>query len=183
MTLLELDDSGLVIQTDSFSKIVAPGLRLGWMAGDPEAIAAVAAVRQDLGSSQLVARALNLYLNDGKLEPRLEMLRPKYKRKRDLALATLREHCGSHLRFEIPEGGIYFWLQANDDVDSAKVSELLAAEGVACRPGERFTNDPSGKQYFRMAFLQVEEEEIIRGIAALGRALEASTTKKPAVNA
>jgi 2-aminoadipate transaminase len=162
------------MQTDSFSKIIAPGLRLGWLTGVPNAIAPVAAVRQDLGVSQLVARALELYLNDGKLEPRLEMLRPRYKRKRDLALTALQEHCGELLSYEVPEGGIYFWLQVDDRVDCAQVSELLASDGVACRPGERFTDDPSGRQFFRMAFLHVAEEEINRGIELFGRSLRAS---------
>jgi 2-aminoadipate transaminase len=173
-TLFSMDDDGLVIQTDSFSKIIAPGLRLGWMTAVPNAIAPVAAVRQDLGVSQLVARALDLYLNDGKLEPRLEMLRPNYKRKRDLALTALQEHCGDLLTYVVPEGGVYFWLQVDDRVDCAQVSELLASDGVACRPGERFTDDPSGRQFFRMAFLHVPEQEINRGIELLGRSLRAS---------
>jgi 2-aminoadipate transaminase len=173
-TLFSLDDTGLVIQTDSFSKIIAPGLRLGWMTGVPEAIAPAAAVRQDLGVSQLTARALDLYLKDGMLEPRLEMLRPKYKRKRDLALSALQEHCGDFLSYVVPEGGVYFWLQVDDRVDCARVSEMLAADGVACRPGERFTDDPRGRQFFRMAFLHVPEEEINRGIELLGRSLRAS---------
>jgi 2-aminoadipate transaminase len=173
-TLLSMDESGLVIQTDSFSKIVAPGLRLGWVAGTPTALNGVAAVRQDLGVSQLLAHALDLYLLDGKLEPRLEMLRPAYKLKRDVALAALQAHCAEHVTFVIPEGGIYFWLQVDEKVDCALVSEKLAADGVACRAGERFTNDPSGQQFFRMAFLHVDTGEIERGVAALGKALSTS---------
>jgi 2-aminoadipate transaminase len=176
-TLLSMDDSGLVIQSDSFSKIVAPGLRMGWAAGSPVAIAAVAAVRQDLGVSQLIAHALNMYLNDGKLEPRLDMLRSRYKRKRDVALAGLQKHCADYVTYVIPEGGIYFWLDVNSDIDCAQVSERLASEGVACRPGERFTDDPSGHQFFRMAFLQVGEDEIERGVEALGRALGGSVKR------
>ena len=67
-TLLSLDVSGLVVQSDSFSKILAPGLRMGWVAGIPEALAAVATARQDLGVSQWLARALELYVGDGRLD-------------------------------------------------------------------------------------------------------------------
>src|SRR5262249_31748154 len=70
-TLLELDDTGLVIQSDSFSKTVVPGIRLGWLAGSPEAIAGVAAVRQDLGVSQWMSRIMAEYLAEGKLDPHI----------------------------------------------------------------------------------------------------------------
>jgi 2-aminoadipate transaminase len=173
-TLFSLDQAGLVLQSDSFSKMLAPGLRLGWVAGTPEAIAAVAAVRQDLGVSQWLARALQLYLADGKLDPHLEGVRAVYRKKRDLALAALQAHCEGYVRYQVPGGGIYFWLELSDRVDWDKVRELAAAEGVACRPGERFTGDESGRRFLRMAFLQVPEDEIERGIAALGRALRAS---------
>ena len=173
-TLLSLDTSGLVIQSDSFSKMLAPGLRMGWLAGTPEALAAVAAVRQDLGVSQWLARALQLYLLDGLLDPHLGRVRAIYTRKRDIALAALRAHCEPFVRYQVPGGGIYFWLELSDDVDWDKVRELASAEGVACRPGERFTGDESGRRFLRMAFLQVPEDEIERGIAALGRALTAS---------
>jgi 2-aminoadipate transaminase len=173
-TLLSFDDSGLVLQSDSFSKILAPGLRMGWVAGVPEALAAVATARQDLGVSQWLARALELYVLDGRLDAHIEELRGAYRRKRDIALAALREHCAPWVRFRVPHGGIYFWLEMSDDVDWDAVRERVAEEGVACRPGERFTGDDTGRRFLRMAYLQVPEEEIARGVAALGRALAAS---------
>ena len=174
-TLLSLDDSGLVVQSDSFSKVLAPGLRMGWVAGAPETVAAVAVARQDLGVSQWLARALELYVADGKLDAHIEELRVAYRRKRDIALAALREHCSRWVRFRVPEGGIYFWLEMSEDVDWDQVRERVAQEGIACRPGERFAGDDSGRRFLRMAYLQVSEEEIPRGVAALGRALAASS--------
>jgi 2-aminoadipate transaminase len=173
-TLLSLDQSGLVVQSDSFSKILAPGLRMGWVAGVPEALAAVATARQDLGVSQWLARALELYVSDGRLDTHIEQLRGAYRRKRDVALAALREHCAPWVTFRVPHGGIYFWLEMSDDVDWDAVRERMAQEGVACRPGERFSGDDSGRRFLRMAYLQVPEEEISRGVAVLGRALAAS---------
>jgi 2-aminoadipate transaminase len=174
-TLLSLDDSGLVVQSDSFSKVLAPGLRMGWLAGTPEMVAAVAVARQDLGVSQWLARALELYVADGKLDDHIDELRTAYRRKRDIALAALAEHCAPWVRFRAPQGGIYFWLEMSEDVDWDQVRERVAQEGVACRPGERFTGDDSGRRFLRMAYLQVPEDQIRRGVAALGRALAASS--------
>jgi 2-aminoadipate transaminase len=147
---------------------------MGWVAGVPEAVAAVGTARQDLGVSQWLARALELYVSDGKLDRHIEELRAVYRHKRDIALAALREHCAPWVRFRVPRGGIYFWLEMSDDVDWDAVRERVAQEGVACRPGERFSGDDSGRRFLRMAYLQVPEEEITRGVAALGRALAAS---------
>nr|MDA8046919.1 PLP-dependent aminotransferase family protein [Actinomycetota bacterium] len=63
----------------------------------------------------------------------------------------------------------------SEDVDWDQVRERVAQEGIACRPGERFAGDDSGRRFLRMAYLQVSEEEIPRGVAALGRALAASS--------
>jgi len=172
-TLFSLDDSGLVLQSDSFSKMLAPGLRMAWLAGAPELMQAVAAVREDLGVSQWTARMLEAYIADGKLDPHLDRVRVLYRRKRDVALRALREHCAGLVTYEIPAGGIYFWLRLADDVDAEQVRLRMVDEGVACRPGERFMDDDSAAQFLRVAFLQVPEPEVERGIAALGRALAA----------
>ena len=175
-TLFSLDRSGLVIQTDSFSKMLAPSLRLGYVAGTPEAVAALDGVRQDLGVNQIIPRMVEAYLADGKLEPHLARARIINRRKRDLALAALREHCEPLVSFRVPGGGIYFWLELAPQVDADQVRERAAAEGVGCRPGERFTADESGKRFLPLSFLHVSEDEIERGISVLGRALKASVT-------
>jgi 2-aminoadipate transaminase len=173
-TLLSLDLAGLVLQSDSFSKNFAPGVRMGWIVGSDEALHAVGSARQDLGVSQWIARALELYLRDGKLDGHLDHVRELYTRKRDVALAALEKHCSSYVSFHKPSGGIYFWLELSDGVDWDRVREMMVNDGVACRPGERFTGDESGRRYLRVAFLQVPEEEIERGIAVMGRALRES---------
>lgn len=173
-TLLELDDSGLVIQSDSFSKTVVPGVRLGWLAGVPEAIAAVAAVRQDLGASQWLSRIMAGYLAEGKLDPHIEAANRVYKAKRDAAVAALRKHCGDALRFRVPQGGFYLWLEIAPGIDAERVRELAALGGVYCRPGEMFTGDESGRRFLRMSYSQIEIGEIERGVEVLASALARS---------
>ena len=175
-TLFGLDRSGLVIRTDSFSKMLAPGLRLGYVVGTPDAVAALDGVRQDLGVNQMIPRMLEAYLADGKLDPHLARARVINRRKTDLALDALRRYCDPLVTYQIPGGGIYFWLELAPQVDAEQVRLRAAAEGVGCRPGERFTADESGKRFLRLSFLHVPEDEIERGISVLGRALKASVT-------
>lgn len=173
-TLLELDDSGLVIQSDSFSKTVVPGVRLGWLAGVPEAIAAVAAVRQDLGASQWLSRVMAEYMAEGKLDPHIEAANRVYKAKRDAAVSALRKHCGDALRFRVPRGGFYLWLEIAPGIDEERVRELAALGGVYCRPGEVFTGDASGRRFLRMSYSQIGIGEIERGVEVLAGALARS---------
>lgn len=173
-TLFSLDDSGLVIQTDSFSKMMAPSLRLGYVLGVPEAMKALDGVREDLGVNQILPRLVEAYIKDGKLEPHMDFVRDVNRRKKDIALAALREHCEPLVSFQAPQGGIFFWLELAPEVDAEVVRKKTLAAGVACRPGERLAADDSGRRFLRLAFLHVSDEELARGITVLGEALRAS---------
>ena len=175
-TLFSLDRSGLVIQTDSFSKVLAPGLRIGYAAADEVIIDALAEVREDHGVNQVLPRLLEAYITDGRLDEHIERVRSINRAKRDAVLAALNEHCVPWVSFQTPGGGIYFWLELTPDVDWEQVRVRMAEEGVACRPGERFTNDPSGRRFLRLAFLPVPAAELVRGVEALGRAIRAAAT-------
>jgi len=169
------DEAGLVIKVDSFSKTLAPALRIGWVTGHAEAIAALSAVRGDLGVSQWVARVVAEYLREGLYEPHLEKVNALYRRKRDVALAALREHCAEWLSWTEPDGGFFLWLEADERIDGRQVLRHAIARGVVCRPGERFFGAPEdGRQFFRLAFVTVPEDDIARGIEVLGEALRAS---------
>lgn len=176
-TLLSLDTTGRVIQTNGFSKTVAPALRIGWAAGPEGLIAGLAAVRQDLGPSQWTCRAMADYLAEGLLDDHIVEANDVYRRKRDVAAAAVLKHCSPYATFPMPDGGFYLWLTLSDDVDWEKVRVMCEAKGVAFRPGERFmveSRSEAGKQYLRLAFSHVSESELDRGIEALGDAIKAS---------
>ncbi len=172
-TLLSLNDSGLVIQCGSFSKIVAPGLRLGWMAGDPRAIAGLAAVRQDLGVGQWLARVMDEYMAEGLLEPHLEKAREIYRRKASIAVKAMREHCAPYVKFREPRGSFYLWVEIDNRIDWARAARLAEREGIFFRPGERFMGETDGRQFLRLAYSHVSEQIVADGIAKLGGILRA----------
>lgn len=174
-TLLSLEPGGRVVQSDSFSKMLAPGLRTGWIVA-PEVAAMVGRMRPDLGVSQFTSHVVNEWMSAGRLNAHLARVRPIYRRKRDVAADALRRHCGDHATFRVPAGGIFFWLELAPGIDGQQVRETLLREGVACRPGERFAGATAPGGYLRMSFLQVEESEIERGVALLGQALAAART-------
>lgn len=170
-TLLSLDQSGLVLQSHGFSKVLAPGIRLGWMAGAPEMIAGLAAVRQDLGVSQWFARMMSRYLANGRLDPHIDEVNAVYRRKRDVAVQAVRDHCTPWVSFDVPEGGFYLWLELSEGVDWERAQQEAILGGVLCRPGEVFMGDESGAQFLRLAYSHVSEDELQRGIAVLGKAI------------
>ncbi|RNL62449.1 PLP-dependent aminotransferase family protein [Nocardioides marmoriginsengisoli] len=176
-TLFSLDDQGIVIQSDSFSKTVAPALRLGWVLGSEQAIAAVAAVRQDLGVNQFHARVMARYTESGQLDRHIEQIREVYRAKRDTAVKALREYCGAWVDFEVPQGSFFLWLRISEQVDWELAAKKVAEEGVFCRPGERFSGDASGQRYLRMAYSNVSTDIIAQGVEALGRALDAGARR------
>jgi 2-aminoadipate transaminase len=173
-TLLALDDAGFVLQSDSFSKYVAPGLRMAWLAGHPAAVEAVARVRQDFAVSQLLARTLEAYVAAGDLDVHLASLRERYRAKRDATAAALRAHAEPWVRFREPTGGFYFWLELDARVDWEAARTELATQGIAVRPADGYAGQDDARRFVRISPIQVPLEEIEPGIAALGVALRSA---------
>ena len=169
------DTHGRVLKIGSFSKTVAPALRIGWIAGAADALTALAGVRTDLGVGQWAARALALFLERGCYDEHLPRLLAGYRRKRDVVRAALERECAGLADWSVPQGGYYFWLKLRDPVDAAKAKRIALERGIATRPGEQFFGVPQdGRQQLRVAFSQVPEDVIADGIAALAGALRAS---------
>jgi 2-aminoadipate transaminase len=170
-SLLSLDDSGLVMQCNAFSKTIAPGLRLGWMAGHPDTIAALAAVRQDLGVSQWLSRIMAEFLARDLFDAHLARANAVYASKCATAVNAVRRYCGEFARFREPNGSFYLWLEIDERVDWQRAAQLAAQQGIFFRPGERFMNDTQGRQFLRLAYSHVDERIIADGIEKLGAIL------------
>lgn len=176
-SLLSLDDDGRVIQCGSFSKMVAPALRMGWFVGDPALIEPLAIMRQDLGVAQWIARLMAEFIDEGLLEPHLERANKVYGRKASIAAQALREHCGEFVKFRMPQGSFYIWVEIDDRVDWETASVRAAKEGIFFRPGERFTGVPDDRKFLRLSYGHVSEKVIAEGIARLGAILHECARK------
>jgi 2-aminoadipate transaminase len=170
-TLLSLDTEGIVIQSDSFAKTTAPGVRLGWVSGSPALIDVLSGVRQDFGPNQWMEAVMTQYLEEGLLNQQIAQVVPRYRDKRDVAAQALEEHCAPLISFDKPPGSFYYWLKLSPKVDAAALTAAARSRGLLARPGEMFMGVTSGPQHMRLAFAHVSENSIARGIAELGKAL------------
>ncbi|MDP6402165.1 MAG: PLP-dependent aminotransferase family protein [SAR202 cluster bacterium] len=167
-----LDETGRVMYVASFSKNIAPGMRMGYVTAPPEVLDRVAAVKSGSGVNQFAALAVHRY-STSNLEDHIGDIRHILRAKRDAMLAALGENFGSAATWSRPEGGLYVWLRMPEGVDLASVREKALEAGVGYQAGNLYAPDGvSGKNYARLCFGYNTPEEIHEGIALLARIFE-----------
>jgi len=161
------------VQVGTFSKVIGPGLRIGWLTGSAPAVQHAAANRTDMGTSVTLSRMLARFLANDGLDPHLDRVREVYRRKRVAFSLAARENLGPMARWTTPAGGFFFWLEATEAVDVSRLWELAREERVSFAPGHRFfVEDLPPTQFMRFAFSEVSVDNINEGMRRLGRAVE-----------
>ena len=169
--LRALDPS--VIYLGSFSKTLAPALRMGW-------IVAPAAVRSifrnikeavDIQSDRMVQRAVVLAAGDGWLDEHVELSRAVYRQRRNRLLDALEREMPADVRWTEPAGGFFVWVTLPNEADSAALLADCVAGGVAYVPGFTFYPDGRRSPAFRLGFSTLPEERTALGVCRLGRVL------------
>jgi 2-aminoadipate transaminase len=172
--LRALDDEW-VFYLGSFSKIMAPALRLGWMVAPQALLPKLTVVKEagDLESSALTQRAVARYLAAGHLPAHLARLRQTYGRRRAAMLAALARHFPATARWTEPRGGMFIWVELPPAVDTADLLETaIAQEQVAFIPGFAFAVPGHDvHNCLRLNFSNCTVEEIEDGVARLGRVI------------
>ena len=166
-------DPDRVIHLGSFSKIFAPGFRLGWAIAHPDILDKIYVCKQSLDLcppifDQYVAAE---FLRSGRLDANLLKSIALYKRKRDLLLSQLEEHMPEGVSWTHPEGGLFLFLTMPEDFDAVKFYDRSLDAGVAYVAGEFFHPDGSGKNTMRMNFSFMSEQKIREGVELLSRLL------------
>ncbi len=173
--LKSLDTAGRVVHLGSFSKILAPGMRLGWAVAAPDILEQLGLLKlaADTQSSTLNMAATSAYLTRFDLDAHLADVVPVYRHKRDLMLATLAESMPPGVSWTEPDGGLFTWLTFPEDFDAAAfmTERLLPEAKVAFVPGATFFPVEQRPHHARMSYSGVPDDRMIRGVRALGALL------------
>jgi 2-aminoadipate transaminase len=165
-----------VVSVRTFSKILAPGLRVGWVQAPAAILARMVAAKQGLDTctgvlgQRLVAR----FLAQGEMHAHLLRLRQEYRRRRDAMVEALRRHFGNlaGVSWTAPEGGFFLWLTLPPGTAVERLFPLALEEGVAFIPGTAFRAPGEGGNELRLCFAHPTPAAIETGIARLKRAYD-----------
>lgn len=157
----------------TFSKSIAPGLRVGYLWGRPELIARLGQLKQitDLHTGSLTQRVIYRYCEAGHLETGIARLRESYHARRDALLDALEREVGGLLTWTRPEGGMFVWAVLPEGRDAQVLLERALRRGVVFVPGASFHPDGGGRNTLRLNFVSATEERIREGIRILGEVL------------
>ncbi len=170
-SLATLDQEGWVLYVSTFSKIIAPGIRLGWACGDPAIIERLAMCKSEGPVGPFVSHVVARYCATGKLENHIQDLIACYKHKCNLLLEAIAHEFPSDIVALRPDGGFFVWCKLPSDI-SAKALLMAANEhGVSFLPGTRCYTNGQGDDAIRLAFSFQPTQKIVEGIATLGAVL------------
>ncbi|MTA23649.1 MAG: aminotransferase class I/II-fold pyridoxal phosphate-dependent enzyme [Actinobacteria bacterium] len=175
-TIKSLDTEGRVIHLGSFSKILAPSMRLGWALASPEILDKLSLLKlaSDTQNSTLNMNATLEYLRRHSIDEHIAKIRPNYLRKLNLMLSTMRETFPNEVSFTEPEGGLFTWLTFPVGFDATNfMKETLLPKGkVAYVPGATFFPVVQEPNHARVNFSGVEDDRIVEGISRIGKLLK-----------
>ena len=179
-TMLSLDTSGRVVHSSSFSKTVSPGVRVGYLAGPEDLIAALAKRANELYiSPNMLAESVVFELcRSGALDENIAFVRGALRDRRDALVDALGEHL-PEAEFVVPGGGYFLWLTLDSDVDSRELLAAAREQGVAFVAGPDFMLE-GGRSSLRLSFASVPPDQIREGVARISRALDRIRAASPA---
>jgi 2-aminoadipate transaminase len=172
--------TGNVIYLSTFSKILAPGLRLAWVIAPPEVIRKLTIVKQgaDLHTAtfnQLVAYEVG---RGGFLDQHVKVIRALYRERRDVMLESLEENMPEGVTWTHPQGGLFLWVKLPEECNSTEMFPAAIKNKVAYVPGESFFPNGGGQNTMRLNFSYSSPEKINEGIARLGLMLKEQLRQK-----
>ncbi len=169
--LYQLDGGDFVIYVGTFSKILSPGIRLGWMVAPPPVMEKVVLGKQaaDLCTSTLTQYFVREYFGDGNWREYIASLVEIYRARRDAMVEALRQHFPAEATWTEPEGGLFIWATLPEYIDTEDLLAKALREDVAFVPGRAAYVDGRGRSSMRLNFSGASEDEIREGIRRIGK--------------
>ncbi|MCR8868984.1 aminotransferase-like domain-containing protein [Peribacillus frigoritolerans] len=168
-----IDKCGRVLQVGSLSKVVAPGMRIGWIAGESEFIKAFEWFKKDL-DHPFAQSSMAVYLENTDFEKRLDLLKNTYRSKCTALIHSMEQFLPESVSWYVPDGGYFVWVRIPGADTSLLLSQALA-NGVSYVPGKYFFLDQNdGTEFLRLSFSYANEKEMIEGIRRLGQLIASS---------
>ena len=165
--LYAMSDRGGIIHIGSFSKSIAPALRVGYIVAPWDVMSRMLALKTDAGSGALEQMVLAEYCT-AHFYKHIPALRRSLRAKLETLMEALNEHFGTAAEFDDPKGGIFLWVKLPDGVDMVKLYQPALAAGVAINPGPEWSvNKSHSRSRMRLCFASPSHEEIHQGVAAL----------------
>lgn len=177
-TLLSMNPDG-VIYMGSFSKVLAPGLRLGFVIAPPELHFKLCQAKQasDLHTPSFTQRMAYESVRDGLLERHIPTIRTLYGKQCEVMLDALKRHMPAGVTWNQPEGGMFIWVELPEGLDSMKILEEAVRRNVAYVPGAPFYAGNPRMNTLRLAFVTVPPERIEQGVTILGELFREAIAK------
>ncbi len=173
-SLKSLDNKGIVIHLRTFSKILAPGLRLGWAVADKKILRKIIIAKQGTDSctntlSQYIA---DEYLRSGLANKQIPKIRKMYKRKRNIMLKAMEKYFPEHTKWTRPEGGLFIWVTLPESINTKKIQKKALKEKVAFVQGSAFFVKNKKYNTMRLNFSNTDDRKIREGIRRLAKIIE-----------
>ncbi|WP_240414626.1 PLP-dependent aminotransferase family protein [Paenibacillus periandrae] len=178
-SLQSLDTEGRVLHLGTFSKTFCPGLRMGWTAADSAIIPKLVLLKQgaDLQASTISQRQLDAYLETYDLGEQIVKIVEVYRKRRDTMMEALRGEMPADVRFNIPSGGLFTWLELAPELNARDLLVRCLDHNVAFVPGGSFYPNGGHENTLRLNYSNMTEDRIIEGIARLGKVLREYTAE------
>src|SRR5579884_1778700 len=179
--LAAFDQHGDVVHVGSFSKSLLPTLRLGYVVVRGPLREQLVALKRvaDAGSSALLQRALHSFLQSGVLHRHWKRASRLYRRRQAAMVAAMRRHFPAGARWTAAGGGVLMWVRVPDGVSVDALWEEAIAHGVGFAPGSAFFVEPADQPFIRLNFAALDDEQIERGVATIGRLMAQRLAARP----
>ncbi len=174
-TIKSIDTEGIVVYCGSFSKVIAPGLRVGYTLAHKDIISAMVIAKQvsDVHTSMLPQLLTYEYLTKCDFDKNIESSRKLYAHKCSVMIEAIKKYFPKEVSYTVPKGGLFIWCDLNGDYDTQEIAKECVKKNVVFVPGSTFMVDMEKPcSAFRLNYSTMDDDKIVKGIEILGSALK-----------